>query len=644
MRIRWLLVIPLLMPLISCQEKNEFTITWKNIDGKVLEVDYNVPRGSKPAYDRSTPTYGPIREEGATSGTSYYFSGWDQELTEVKEDKTYTATYSTKPNYDVKWISDDGRTLYHLPYVIKDNKPIYNKEFPHKEHTGNVYYAFNGWKDIETGEEQHVIFSDTVYQAQYDETTENSDYDCDGLLDYLDPDYKSSHNSVTYEYEQNDRGQFDFAIDYYDYFINQNPERYSKDVAKFIAALNIDAFYTGHITFPHEACDFDDKKYIYERLGCDNIEEFFVEKNDEPNDVGGAILAHHKVLAGSSKMHEINKDYNIFFLTIKASREDNIPLWKSDLDIGSNDPSYTQMTGEHPLWTNKDYHKGLFISSNRVKDKIGEYLAKFQNLENKILVISGHSRGATTANYIAKQYQGDINYNKIFAYTFGSPNYYFGNESVYAPYIFNFLNDDDLIEHVPFSYFNGKLFGNNIRFSIKDKYTGQYSKFTSHSYESPKNIEEFIRSDVKPIIPNRDSTYKLDESASRCLGLVDISLLRSTAEKTYYDNLALLNKYGLSGASGGSSPYHLYYDGDKTVVGYNCPYALYVIIFKIAEAGHADVSDLLDLLKIFNNYDAIYNGLIDKLGLDINDPMPKASLPHRMSTYYVMVDAYTPNP
>ena len=49
---------------------------------------------------------------------------------------------------------------------------------------------------------------------------------------------------------------------------------------------------------------------------------------------------------------------------------------------------------------------------------------------NKILVISGHSRGATTANYIAKQYQGNTNYDKIFAYTFGSPDYYFGNNSI----------------------------------------------------------------------------------------------------------------------------------------------------------------------------------------------------------------------
>lgn len=631
------------MPLTSCQEKNEFTITWKNIDGTVLEVDQNVSKGSLPTYNKGTPTYGPIREEGATSGTSYYFSGWDSKLTEVKEDKTYTATYTTKPNYDVKWIDDKGNELYHLPYVVKDNKPIYNKEFPRKEHIGDVYYAFSGWKDIKTGEAQHVIASDTIYQAQYDETNATNDYDCDGLLDYLDPDYKSPHNNVSYEYED-DKGKFDFAIDYYDYFINQDSNAYSKDIAKFTAALNIDAFYTGHISFLNEKSDFDDKKYIYERLGCDNIEEFFIEEKNEPNDIGGAILAHHKVLAGSSKVHEINQDYNIFFLTIKALRKDNIPLWKCDLDIGSKDPSYTQMTGEHPLWTNKDYHKGLFISSNRVKDRIDQYLAKeeFQNLSNKILVITGHSRGATTANYIAKQYQGDTNYDKIFAYTFGSPDYYFGNDNIDVPYIFNFINDDDLVEHVPFSYFNGKRFGNDIRFSIKNKYAREYSRFTSHSYESLKNIEEFMLSDVKPVIPDRDSVYKLDESEERCKGYDNTFLLKSLAEKDYNDNLALLNKYGLSGSA--NSPYHLSYDGEKTVTGYNCPYALYVVAFKVAKMEKIDITELLDLLKLFDNYSAIYNGLINELGFDIDNPMPKVSYPHRMSAYYVMADVYTTEP
>lgn len=643
MRLRWLVIISLLMPLTSCnQSKNEFTITWKNIDGSVLDVNENVPRGTKPSYQKGEPKYGPTREEGSSKGTTYYFSGWDSELEEVTEDKTYTATYSTKPNYDVKWVNDDGEVLQHLEYVVEGYKPTYSKALPSKQHEGTTYYAFAGWDN-----EQHVITSDTAYTATYDDTTQFNDYDCDGLLDYLDPNYKSPHNDVTYQYEK-DKGKFDFAFDYYDYFINQDPKTYSPNTAKCLAALNLDAFYTGHITFPHEKDVFDNKKYIYERLGCDHIEEFFLDgyqQNNEPDDIGGAIMAHHTVKANSSVIHsEIDQDYNIFFVTVKASRKDNIPLWRSDLDIGSSDSSYNDMTGTHPLWTDKDYHKGFFISSNRVKDQVDTYLAnsEFDSLPNKILVISGHSRGAVMANYIAKEYKGNANYKKIFAYTFGSPNYYFGSadtETNYK-YIHNLVNDDDLTVSVLPTCFNGKRFGNDIHFSISSSYASQYSKFTSHPYNAPSNIPQFIEDDVKPVIPSRDIIYKVDESEGRCFGYSYSPIFSVLAKSDYNEKLELLGKYGIAGDS--NSPYHLYYDGNKEVTGYNCPFALIKIVFSAVNMPDISISDALKLLDIFDNYRGIFNAITNKLGIDIEDPLAKVAYPHQMSTYYVMADNYIP--
>lgn len=65
-----------------------YTITWKNYDGTLLEVDEKVKKGVTPTYDGPTPTK-------ATDETyTYTFSGWDPEIAPVTSNQTYTATYS----------------------------------------------------------------------------------------------------------------------------------------------------------------------------------------------------------------------------------------------------------------------------------------------------------------------------------------------------------------------------------------------------------------------------------------------------------------------------------------------------------------------------------------------------------------------
>ncbi len=63
-------------------EKKKFTVTWKNYDGKVLEIDENVEYGSAPFYDSATPV-----KAGAA------FKNWDKEFSAVTKDVVYTAVF-----------------------------------------------------------------------------------------------------------------------------------------------------------------------------------------------------------------------------------------------------------------------------------------------------------------------------------------------------------------------------------------------------------------------------------------------------------------------------------------------------------------------------------------------------------------------
>ena len=69
------------------------TITWKNEDGTILEIDENVPYGSTPSYDGATPTK---TEDGQFS---YTFVGWSPVVDPTVETTEYTAQFSVSLKY-----------------------------------------------------------------------------------------------------------------------------------------------------------------------------------------------------------------------------------------------------------------------------------------------------------------------------------------------------------------------------------------------------------------------------------------------------------------------------------------------------------------------------------------------------------------
>ena len=84
------------------QTVQTYTVTWQNWDGSTLETDTLVPYGTTPEYNGETPT----REE--TASHSYTFTGWDQEISPVTGDITYTAIFDSEIKASYDFTIEDG--------------------------------------------------------------------------------------------------------------------------------------------------------------------------------------------------------------------------------------------------------------------------------------------------------------------------------------------------------------------------------------------------------------------------------------------------------------------------------------------------------------------------------------------------------
>ena len=139
---------------IKAVNVTEFTITWKNDDGSVI--------------DTTTVVYGdtPTHADATKAPDKYYtytFVGWTPEITAVTGDAEYTATFdSTVNEYTITWKNDDGS-------VIDTTTVAYGETPTHadatKDATDQYTYTFAGWTP-----EIVAVTGDTEYTATFDST------------------------------------------------------------------------------------------------------------------------------------------------------------------------------------------------------------------------------------------------------------------------------------------------------------------------------------------------------------------------------------------------------------------------------------------------------------------------------------------
>ena len=115
----------------------EYTITFVNDDGTVLQSSEVPYGGTPPEYKGTTPTKEPDAQY------IYTFKGWTPELKDVTVNAVYTAVYSSvKQTYTITWKNDDG-SLIDTTIVEYGGMPTHTN--PTKPATAQYTYEFAGW-------------------------------------------------------------------------------------------------------------------------------------------------------------------------------------------------------------------------------------------------------------------------------------------------------------------------------------------------------------------------------------------------------------------------------------------------------------------------------------------------------------------
>ncbi len=206
----------------TCNGNAEYTATYtqsyivytvKFVDWKGTEI-YT----EKTAYnydDTVTVPTAPTRNADK-SCSSYTFAGWDKEVTKVKGDATYKATYTgTYINYTITFVDEDGTTVLSEKTDCHYGDKVVLPESPTKPSDENYSYPFTGWdKTVAETVEGNATYKATygknaiehlytVTFLDYDgtEISSKSDYHVGDTVTVPDDPAREADNIYTYTFD-----------------------------------------------------------------------------------------------------------------------------------------------------------------------------------------------------------------------------------------------------------------------------------------------------------------------------------------------------------------------------------------------------------------------------------------------------------
>jgi hypothetical protein len=347
-------------------------------------------------------------------------------------------------------------------------------------------------------------------------TLKDSDYD--GIDDNKDTDPQDNSFSGKLNYSRNKKSlssDVEFTVNYRNFF--NNNQNYSEKLSVLSSLFAADIYDGTYVSVTDGTSGgSDDPTSIGKLFGLSDVEDIKIEAKDyvvDKDDLSEIIIGHRLVEYKGVKRE-------VIILSIRGTNGTNAE-WSSNFDVGADTTDYTNATGSHPQWTNKDNHKGFDVTANRILDKVNNYLSRYQISDStpKSILIVGHSRGAAIANLLGTHFENNPNYLS-YTYTFAAPNTTTAENTSSYKTIFNIVNDDDIIPALPLEKWGFNKYGVTKSISIKLHYEnkrfsrqqGTWEWLVGEDYNNDGGTQRTLECFSK-ISKSRNDLYELDFSS-----------------------------------------------------------------------------------------------------------------------------------
>ncbi len=265
-----------------------------------------------------------------------------------------------------------------------------------------------------------------------------------------------------------DVSTLDFDISLTENTFNNTPRDFNKDLAMLSLTLSSAAY-----------------SYTYaldnlETMGFEHLSKF--NYSDEYDaDAVGTIIASRKL--GNSDIVAI-----IFRGTFEKE-------WYSNFDIGRHVDA-------------TKVHRGFNNATQFALKKLDMYIHNYGiDRDHCKFLVTGHSRGAAVANLMSKSLVDTYGTDNVYAYTYATPNTTTDENATDTRYsgIFNFVNSEDFITHIPLKEWGFTKYGKTIAFpknNTSEEYHEKLRKVSEYyqnirsrefkTYENPDEPADFL--------------------------------------------------------------------------------------------------------------------------------------------------------